>query len=70
MKIANKIRFLVIERDVKMKDVADKFGSTPSNWANKLKNDNFRVNELERIAEILDCDLEVNFVLRDSGKKI
>ena len=70
MGMSNKIRILMIERNMKMKDLAERLGFGASNLANKLKDDNFRVSDLERIAEILDCDLEVNFVLRNSGKKI
>ena len=70
MGMANKIRILLIERYMKIKDLAEQLGYSGNNLSNKLKTDNFSEKELLKIAEILDCDYKAFFVMRDTGKEI
>jgi len=35
-----------------------------------MKRDNFTEADLRRIAEVLDCDYEAGFRLRDTGERI
>lgn len=70
MAMATKIRIALIERNMKIKDLATALGCTPGNLSNKLRRDNLSENELQEIANALNCDFEANFILRDSGKKI
>ncbi len=70
MGMANKIRILLIERNMKIKDLAEQLGYSGNNLSNKLKTDNFSEKELLKIAEILDCDYKAFFVMRDTGKEI
>ena len=70
MGMANKIRILSIERNMKIKDLAEQLGYSGNNLSNKLKTDNFSEKELLKIAEILDCDYKAFFVMRDTGKEI
>ena len=37
---------------------------------NKLRDDNFSEKELRKIAELLDCDFDATFTMRDTGKKV
>ena len=66
MGMANKIRVILIEKNMKIKDLAVLLGSSSS----KLKNDNFTEKELQKIAEALNCDYEATFTMRDTGKVI
>ena len=66
MGMANKIRVILIEKNMKIKDLAVLLGSSSSN----LKNDNFTEKELQKIAEALNCDYEATFTMRDTGKVI
>ena len=68
--MALKIRTLLLERNMKIKDLAEKLGYSGNNLSNKLKDDNFSEKELRKIAEILNCDYEANFIMKDSGKQI
>ena len=68
--MANKIRILLIERNMKIKDLAEQLGYSGNNLSNKLKTDNFSEKELLKIAEILDCDYKAFFVMLDTGKEI
>lgn len=70
MGMASKIRILLIERNMKIKDLASQLGYSGNNLSNKLRNDNFSEKELKAIAEILDCDYNATFTMRDTGKII
>lgn len=70
MGMAIKIRTLLLERNMKIKDLAEKLGYSGNNLSNKLKEDDFSEKELIRIAEILNCDYEAIFTMRDTGKTI
>ena len=70
MGMANKIRFLLIERKMKIKDLAEQLGGSGNNLSNKLKEDSFSEKELLKIAEIIGCDYKAMFVMQDTGKEI
>ncbi len=70
MAMSKKIRTVLLERDMTIKELAEKIGTNGNNLSNKLSRDNFSDNELREIAEALDCDYDGIFTLRDSGKKI
>ena len=50
--------------------LAEMIGTTRSNLSNKLSRDNFSEKELTEIAEALNCDLDMNFTLRDTGEQV
>ena len=56
-------------RDVKLSDLANRLDKSTSNFYQMLKRDNFRENELEEIANALNCDLSIKFVDRETGKE-
>ena len=70
MALAKKIRTILIEKDMKIKDLAENLGISAENLSNKLRKDNFTEKDLRDIAEALDCDFEASFILRDTGKRI
>lgn len=70
MGMALKIRTLLLERNMKIKDLAEKLGYSGNNLSNKLKDDDFSEKELRKIAEILNCDYEATFIMKDTGKRI
>ena len=70
MGMSIKIRTLLLERRMTIKQLAEKINTNGSNLSNKLSRDNFSEKELREIAEALDCDFETAFVMRDTGKKI
>lgn len=70
MAMASKIRILLIERGMKIKDLAQTLGYSANNLSNKLKQDDFSEKELLKIAEILNCDYDGTFTFRDTGKTI
>lgn len=70
MGMAIKIRTLLLERKMTIKELAEKIGTNGNNLSNKLSRDNFSEKELQEIAEALDCDYDATFTMRDTGKKI
>jgi len=57
-----KIRELLKEKNMTIKELSTLIGRSNQKMANKLKRDNFSMNELIEIAEALDCTLDVNFI--------
>lgn len=70
MSVAKKIKLLLVERDMTMTDLAEKLNTGKSNLSGKMKRDNFSENELKKIAEILNCDYDIVFTMKDTGKQI
>lgn len=70
MGMAIKIRTLLLERKMTIKELAEKIGTNGNNLSNKLARDNFPESELREIAEALNCDYDATFTMRDTGKKI
>lgn len=70
MSMALKIKMILLERDMTIKQLSDKLGYKGSNLYNKLDRDNLNEKELRAIANALDCDYDGIFTFRDTGKKI
>ena len=59
---AREIQKIMIDKDIKKKTLAERCGWSPANLYGKMQRDNFSENELQLIAEALDCDLEIRFI--------
>ncbi|WP_317855037.1 helix-turn-helix transcriptional regulator [Chakrabartyella piscis] len=70
MSLAFKIRVILLERKMTIKELSEKLGTSGGNLSNKLRRDNFSEEELMQIADALDCDFEGIFTYRDTGKKV
>lgn len=70
MAMSEKIKIVLLKRKMTITALAQAIGSTRSNLSNKLSRDNFSEKELQEIAEALNCDLDMNFTLRDTGETI
>jgi transcriptional regulator with XRE-family HTH domain len=71
MGMVEKIRILLVKRgNISEAELARRMGILPQNLNAKMKRDNFTEGDLCRIAEVLDCDFEAGFRLRDTGEKI
>ena len=67
--LAEKIRILAIKQKVPVSEIAKRSGQSSSNLYNKMLRNDFKLSELQRVADALGVGLEVNFVL-PSGEKI
>ncbi|WNX83661.1 helix-turn-helix domain-containing protein [Agathobaculum sp. NTUH-O15-33] len=70
MGMAKKIRTVLLERDMTIKELVTRLGTNGNNLSNKLARDNFSEKELREIAAALDCDYDGIFTLKESGKMI
>ena len=55
--IGNDIRKLMIDKDIKLKELAEKIGNSSSNLSNKLNRNDLYTKDLNKIAEALECEL-------------
>lgn len=70
MGMSEKIKIVLVKRKLGVKDLAEAMGCSGANISNKLRRDNFSEKELRQIADILNCDLDITFTLRDTGEKV
>ena len=56
-------------KGIKNSDLAKSLNKSPSNLFQIFSRDNFRTQELEEIADALDCDIKITWVDRGSGKE-
>lgn len=66
MIVANKIKQILIDKDMTQKDFAKIHGDLYQTWANKLSRNKMKFSEVEKIMDELDCDIV--FVDRKSKK--
>lgn len=69
MDIAWKIKEILHERRMTIRQLSDKLNYHGSAFYTKLSRNRFTLEEMERIADALNCDLDVTFVMRDTGKR-
>ena len=70
MGMSLKIRTILLQRKMTIKELAEKIGVSGNNLSNKLARDNFTEKELYEIADALNCEYNGMFTFRDTGKQI
>lgn len=60
------IKLCMTDKDIKSGSLAEKLGSDPQVFYNKLNRDTWKFSDVETIANILGCDLLL--VDRETGK--
>ena len=70
MSMSKKIKAILLERVMTIKDLSEKLGYEGSYLYNKLSRDRMTEEELKKIANALDCDYDGIFTFRDTGKQI
>ena len=61
------IKQLLLERNMSVKDLAEKMNIIPQSMSNKIYRDTFSYDEVVKIADILDCDVKI--ITRDTKKE-
>lgn len=62
MNMNENIKIACVKRNISIAELARRSNQTPQNFNQKMKINNFKTEELEKIAKALDCDLEIHFV--------
>lgn len=63
--IYEQIKIMMRRNGSSVEKIADRLGCTRQNLNTKLKRGNMRIDEIEQIANLLDCDLIIE--LRERG---
>ena len=66
--MTEKIKMLCIKKKISPAQLAEMLGTSSANLYNKFKRDNFSEKELQEIADVTDCKLDITFVLADGNK--
>lgn len=69
MGMTEKIKILLVKKNISAAGLAKMLNTTPSNLYGKFKRDNFSEGELQDIAEKLGCKYEGFFIL-DNGDRV
>lgn len=70
MGMSEKIKILLVKRKMTVTQLAKELNTSSQNLSNKLRQDNFRENELKEIAAALDCSFSITFTLNDTGEEV
>lgn len=71
LKINRTLKKIMIDKDTSVSDIADKLGRSKQAVSNQLKRQiNLTVAAIDAVADVLNCDLRITFVDRDTGKEI
>ena len=67
--MSEKIKLVLVKRKMSGIDLAEALGCSSQNVYQLLKKDNWTENQLRKIGDKLNCDLEINFRLRDTDER-
>ena len=65
-----KIKIIMKRNNFTMTELANQLNCSRQNLSNKMSRNNFDEKELTAIADVLGCELEINFINRATGEKI
>lgn len=68
MSAAKKIKMLLVERELTLKELANRLGKSPSTMSDKMTRDNFAEKDLKEIAEVLNFQYDIVFTDKETGK--
>jgi conserved domain protein len=61
MDIKEYIKLCCVKRNISNAELARRLEQTPQNFNQKMQRNSFQSNELEKIAEALDSELDIKF---------
>ena len=62
MNLTESIKIICIKRNLPLTTLAKKTGQSQQNLTNKLRRNDFKTSELEKIATALDTHLDIRFL--------
>ena len=65
-----KIRIILNRRRMSITELSQKIGTSRQNLTNKLSRDNFSEKEMQDIAKVLNCTVNTQFTMNDTGETI
>lgn len=70
MEITKTIKYILLMKDIKHYELAERLGYTKQGFSKALNKGDFKISDLEKIASALDYDLEIHFIDKKTGKVI
>ena len=67
--VAKQLKALLAYKETNAARLAELLNYSQANISQKLKRDNFSEKEMQQIADILNCNLKITFIDRESGKE-
>lgn len=67
--VEKKIRHILTDKEIGISVFAEMLNIRQPNLSQQLKRDNFRESDIKNMADLLDCDVEITFRDRKTGKE-
>jgi hypothetical protein len=67
--MAEKIELVLVKRKLSKVQLAKLLHTSSSNIYNKFRRDNFSEKDMQQIADVLNCTLDLSLTLNDTGEK-
>ena len=67
--MSEKIKLIMVKRKINSSELANVLECTPQNVRRLFKKDNWTEEQLRKIADRLNCELEINFRLKDTNER-
>ena len=67
--MSEKIKLIRVKRKINSSELANVLECTPQNVSRLFKKDNWTEEQLRKIADRLNCELEINFRLKDTNER-
>ena len=67
--MSEKIKLIMVKRKINSSELAYVLECTPQNVSRLFKKDNWTEEQLRKIADRLNCELEINFRLKDTNER-
>lgn len=65
-----KIKLITERRGLTNTQLAEQTNMTRQNLSNKISRGDLRESDMKKLADALDCTLEINFIFNDTGEKL
>jgi hypothetical protein len=70
MSMTQKIRILLVKKgNITEAELARRLNTTPGNFNQKMKRDNFAEQDLREIGDVMGCDVKIVFVDSQTGEE-
>lgn len=68
MNLTEKLKIAMLKQGITQTELAGRTGQTQNNLANKLKANNFKLSEFEKLVTACGCKLEINIIMPNREK--
>lgn len=63
------IKILLIDKQLKQKELAEKLNTSRTNLTDKIRRDNFSEKDMKAIADALNCELVIKLIDKETGRE-